>query len=72
MNRTYTHEVVAQYQIGQYEQGQVISQHTSYDLARKAAKKAGDHFTAINTINNPRGLRMAKPGAAEELSPGRY
>jgi hypothetical protein len=66
----FTHEVVAQYQIGRYEKGQVISQHSSYELARKAAKRAGDHFTAIREV--PSGFRMAKPGAAETLTRGRY
>lgn len=45
--RTITHYVVAQYAIGRYAAGQVISRHTSYELARKAAAKVGDHFTAV-------------------------
>ncbi len=70
MSKKFTHQVVAQYQIGQYEQGQVISQHTSYELARRAAKRAGDDFTAIRDI--PGNLRMARPGKAELLTTDRY
>lgn len=61
-------EVVAQYAIGQYERNQVISQHTTYELACKAAKRAGDHFTAVRAANS----YMASPGKAEFLKPGRY
>lgn len=42
-----TYQVIAQYAIGSFEQGQVISAHKSYALARKDAKRIGDHFTAI-------------------------
>ena len=45
--RKITHYVIAQYAIGRYAAGQIISRHSSYDLARKAAKRVGDHFAAI-------------------------
>ena len=46
----FTHAVVAQYAIGAHAKGDVLSKHSSYELARAAAKRAGDHFTAVRPI----------------------
>lgn len=64
-------QVVAQYSIGQYEAGQIISKHSTYALAVKAAKRVGNHFTAIREIK-PQPLRMPQPGKAEVLTRSRY
>lgn len=41
--------VVFQYDIGAHEQGEIISTHKSYDLARAAAKRSGyDSFLSIH------------------------
>lgn len=63
--------VVAQYAVGRYEQGEIISTHTTYPLAVKAAKKAGDHFAAIIEIK-PQPLRMPSPGKPETLTRSRF
>ena len=64
-------QVVAQYAIGRFESGEIISRHSTYELAVKAAKRIGNHFTAIREIK-PQPPRMPKPGKAEILTNSRY
>lgn len=55
MNTTkYTHLVIAQYAVGKYSRNEIISRHTSYELARKAATKVGAHFTALRRTDDVR------------------
>jgi hypothetical protein len=49
---TISYVVVAQYAIGCYAKHQIISCHFSYGAARKAAKRAGDHFTEIRPVSD--------------------
>ncbi len=52
--RKLTHLVVAHYATARYTRNEIISRHTSYELARKAARKIGDDFTAVRRLDEVR------------------
>jgi len=50
--KKYTHTVVIAYECRLGKRGDIVSKHSSYELARTAAKRSGfDSFLAIREIN---------------------